>query len=253
MIEELALSLGFAAVFAFGSIVLALGGYLLVWRVAGQNADDKTRDLSGSIVLRVAALHGLILALVFAQQLIEYRKLSDETVNEANAISDIFFDLNRFDDIPPELPAATRAYLDLVVGEEWDMLGKGEDLSPAATEKWNIVYNGALDLPSVTPADISLRSEILNNIRLIGNLRDQRANHGKHPINAMFWVSAMVGLVLVSMGYFCFPPNGQNIMLIVIFASYVGVVLFLIYSLENPFVSPVALPPTALTRVLAAF
>ena len=47
-------------------------------------------------MLRISALHALILALVFAQEMSEYQQLKLESAAETNALADIYFDAGRY-------------------------------------------------------------------------------------------------------------------------------------------------------------
>lgn len=87
---EEVISLLIAAAFIVGTVALVWTGYFLM-RLASARADkDEANDLAGSVIFRVAALHGLILALVFAQELFKYQEVRGALVREATAVADIY-------------------------------------------------------------------------------------------------------------------------------------------------------------------
>ncbi|CAN7283126.1 hypothetical protein LJR231_001358 [Phyllobacterium sp. LjRoot231] len=52
------------AIFVGGTIALMLASYLLMRWFTGSEADVHEKDLASSVIFRISALHGLILALV---------------------------------------------------------------------------------------------------------------------------------------------------------------------------------------------
>ena len=58
-----------------GTVALAIGSYLLGRKLLLPLSGEETRDLAGSVIFRVSALHGLILALVFAGSVVGRRVL----------------------------------------------------------------------------------------------------------------------------------------------------------------------------------
>ena len=69
----------------------------------------------------VAALHGLILALVFAQNLFSYQEIRTSLVREATAIADIFYDFGRYGaDNADAMQAEILEYIRLVKEEEFE-------------------------------------------------------------------------------------------------------------------------------------
>ncbi len=237
--------------FVFGTIALIWAGYFLMRYVAAQGIDDHTKELAGSVLFRIAALHGLILALIFAQEILRYQKLEAEIIKEATAIADIYFDIDRHgSDKKPQIRAALSQYAKLVANEEWTFIGENKQLLSEAWQQWEIVYQAALDLEANTPRQASLREHMIDAVQKIAETRDQRESHGVNPISGMFWFAAVSGIFLVSLAYFCFPPTIQNLALISIFGAFTGIIMFFIYSFSNPYSAPGAIKPHAIERLL---
>ncbi|MEM1131011.1 MAG: hypothetical protein AAGH83_10875 [Pseudomonadota bacterium] len=247
------LTLGIAAAFILGTIALMLGGYFTARALIGRADDGETRDLAGSIIFRVAALHGLILALVFAQQMLEYHELERETVAEADALANIYFNLERHGNAAPALQEMVRSYAESAIETEWVSLGRGDGLLGTVWLHWDAVFRGVLDLPAHTPRQASLRDAMLDDIRAISEARDRRVTHADQKLSVMFWTAAIAGIVLVSFAYFSFHPTRLSLILLSVFAGYTGLIMFLIYSFSNPFIAPGALQPEALRGALVEF
>ena len=129
-----------AVAFVAGTVLLVWAGYFAMRAVAAKHAVEDTRDLAGSVIFRISALHGLILALVFAQQMGEYQRLEAEVVREASSVANIYFDMARHGSQKADIvqPALSR-YVDLVLAEEWPSLGRGDGLTATAWQEWEIV------------------------------------------------------------------------------------------------------------------
>jgi hypothetical protein len=216
----------------------------------GGDPSTHTRDLASSVIFRVSALHGLILALVFAQEMVEFQQIKFDGAVEANAVADAYYDSERYDEkAKAEIQAPLAEYLKIVINDEWSKLGSTGFLSPAAWAQWDIVYNKVLDLEPATKRQESLRDNMLASIHTIALTRDKRENHGSDPLNGMFWLAAVSGVVLIALGYFPFPPEQHNLLLICMFGAFTGIVLFFIYAFANPYSPPGALTPAPFERL----
>ena len=213
--------------------------------------DDRTTDLAGKVLLRISALHGLVLALVFASEVVEYQQLTFETAVEANAVSDAFFDSERFEhETTAQIRSALRRYLEISANTEWTRLGEGQGLHPDAWLAWDEAYKAALDLIPTNPRQEALRNNMLAKIHLIAENRDLREHHAETSLNNLFWVAAVAGVFLIAIGFYTFPPKRENLILLSAYSAYTGLILFTIYAMSNPFVSPAALNPVLFEQLI---
>jgi len=227
----------------FATIAAVLTVYFGARFVLGTDPEQRTQDLSASVLFRVSALHGLVLALVFASEVVEYHSLEFESAIEVNAVSDVYYDASRYGEDAQSVHAKLRAYLETVISKEWPSLGKQGELSSDAWAHWNAVYGFVLDLNPSSPRQVALRINMIEKIHLIAENRDLREYHAKTTLGSVFWIAALVGVLLISIGYYSFPPKRENLVLLSVFATYTGLILFTIYAMSNPFSDPVALEP----------
>lgn len=243
-------SVAIGAAFIGGTIVLTLASYLAMRFVTGGDPEGKDRELASSIVVRIAALHGLILALVFAQEMVEYQQLKYESATEADAIADVYYDAERYG-IEQGLPIqqALSEYLRVVINQEWAELGSTGELSQTAWDQWDVAYRGVLDLVPQTERQTSLRDHMLKQMQAIAEVRVKRDNHGPDSINLMFWFAALSGVILIAFGYYPYAPERRSLMLLSVVGAYTGIILFLIYAFSNPYSPPGSLTPGAYERL----
>lgn len=233
------------------TVASVLGTYFAARRVLGPEPDDRTRDLASSVLFRISALHGLVLALVFASEVVEYNQLSFESAAEVNAVSDLYYDIDRYGAVDIEsLRGPLRGYLEVAAGAEWTHLGSDQKLLAQGWDAWNRVYETVLDLEPENERQSALRDNMLKKIHEIAENRDLREHHARLSLGSVFWAAALVGVVLVSIGYYTFPPKRANLCLISLFAGYTGLILYLIFAMSNPFSDPAALQPVLFLDLL---
>ena len=237
--------------FIAGTAALTLLCYLGMRWLAGPDPEQSTKDLAGSVIFRVSALHGLILALVFAQEMVEYQQLKFESTIEANALADVYFDAGRYGPEAAEaVQGVVKEYLELVVTREWEQLGNRDRLFGPAWGRWDAAYQAVLDLEPANGRQASLRSHMLDRIHLVSETRVKRENHADNSISGMFWFAAMAGVVLIALAYYPYPVVRHNIMLIVMFGAFTGLVLFFIYAFSNPYSPPGAIGTAPYERLM---
>lgn len=212
--------------------------------------EERTRDLAGSVLFRISALHGLVLALVFASEVVEYNQLAFESAVEVNAISDVYYDADRYGEDANAVRDALRDYLRIVPTEEWASLGNDGELSHQAWAHWSNAYNAILNLEPSSARQTALRANMLQKIHVIAENRDLREYQAKSSLGSLFWAAALVGVLLLSIGYYPFPPNRDNVILLSVFAAYTGLILYTIFAMSNPYSAPAALQPVLFLELI---
>ena len=248
---ELLIDLGYGLAFVAGTIAISIGTYLIARRISGEPS-ERHKEMAGAMVARIGALHVLIIALVFAQEMAAYQRLEAQTASEASAIADVYNDAKRYDAVALKpLQAARSDYLRIVLDTEWAKLGRGEGLEATAWSSWDLAYNTVLDLAPQKPRQISLREHMLASLHSISASRDMRESEASTSVAGFFWLAALSGVILIAIGYYIYPPERQNLVLLALFSAYTGAILFLIFGFSNTYSPPIGLPP-APPQTLAA-
>ncbi len=254
---DISFQITFGILFLVLSVIVALGSYGAMRLATVHLIEDKTQDLAGSVTFRVAALHSLILALVFAQEVQNNRDIRAGLVVEATAVTDLFYDIARYDGPDTEeMRLVVAQYVHSVLTEDWPSLDETGLLSESGYIHWEAIYQYVLDLVPENPRQRALRDHMLSRVHVIAEQRQARVNAATNTMamtNAMaglFWIAAAGGVIFVCVPYFVFPPRPLNLMLIVIFAAYTGLILFTIYALADPFSDPAAISATPFTKLM---
>lgn len=239
-------------VFVAAAVALVLGSYFLARRLLTTGGEgDRTHDAAGTVAVRVAALHGLILALVYAQELDDYKGIRTVLTQEAVAISDVFNDAQRYGGpmaAPIQQNLAT--YVALVVNEEWASLAKRQGLSAAAWIEWDKAYNILLDLEPLSDRERYLSERMRDRITEVAGFRQMREAPSLGTFAGLFWAPALIGLVCVAAPFYVYRPTRTHIALLSMFGAYSGVILFFIFAFSNPFAAPGRLDPAPFEHLL---
>jgi hypothetical protein len=239
--------------FALGVVMLVglavFGAYAAGRHFFNRKASEDTKDLSGSVIFRNGSLHGLLLALVFAQAQVNVVELRRTTSVEAAAIADLFYDLDRYEpggNIPLRIAAAR--YVREVMEVEWETLARGK-FDSSAWALWDEVFNGVLDMVPDSPRRTALRERMLHDIDTISECRNIRLADSSSGITGLFWLIALIGIIFVALPYFCYQPRRVNLVLIGTFAAYYGLVVCAIYTMSNPYSPPRTVTPLPFQQI----
>ncbi|UJW87376.1 bestrophin-like domain [Devosia sp. SL43] len=237
-------------IFIAGTVALSLAVYLTARWFTRKAPPDRHPEMAGAMVMRIGALHGLILALVFAQEMAGYQRLETHTATEASAIADVYNDAARYDPVAlMPLQQTMVSYTREIIESEWPSLGRDEGLSAEAWLQWERAYAMALDLEPANARQTSLRDHMIAQLHAIATARNLRDADGSGSVFVLFWFAALSGVVLIALGYYSHRPEPHNLVLMSLFSAYTGVILFLIYGFSNPYAAPAALSPAPMERL----
>lgn len=242
------------ALFICGTVLLVLACYFLMRQLEPRNPSAQTRELANSVMIRTSALHALILALVFAQEMGDYQQLKLESAAETNALADIYFDAGRYGALDPAIIARPiREYVTIVINQEWDSLGTNGRLTAAGWARWDSAYNEILNLAPANDRQRSLREHMLASIHTIAETRVKREHHARNSLSSMFWFAAISGVIFTGLAFYPYLPRRENLMLLALLGAFTGIILFFIFAFSNPFKDPGNLRPAGFHHLLSQF
>lgn len=234
------------------TIALVLACYFLARKLLHPGREgDRTLEVAGSVAVRVATLHSLILGLVYAQELDDYKGVRATLVDEAVAISDVYNDAGRYGGaITLPVQQGLARYVAIVVDEEWERLAHREGLSPKAWGEWNGVYTQVLDLAPTSDRERYLSAHMKDRTAAIARYRQLREAASAGRFSGLFWGPAIIGLIIISAAFYVYRPTKTHLILFSFFGAYSGVILFFIFAFSNPYANPGKLPPRPFEHLL---
>ncbi|TDK29913.1 DUF4239 domain-containing protein [Rhizobium deserti] len=238
--------------FVVATVCLVLASYLVARALLHPgNEGDRTLEVAGNVAVRVATLHSLILGLVYAQELDDYKGVRSTLLDEAVAISDVFNDARRYGgEVVVPVQQGLARYVATVVNEEWDSLARHEGLSPKAWQAWEHVYGTLLDLAPATERERYLSGRMKDRVTAIARFRQVREAPTVSRFSGLFWAPAIIGLIIVSAAFYVYRPSRTHLVLLGLFGAYSGVILFFIFAFGNPYANPGKLEPRPFQQLL---
>ncbi len=210
---------------------------------------EETLDAAKWGAVRIGAVHALILALAFSSVRSEYNELRESIDNEALAIEQLYRQLQEFGtDESEAIQEDLERYTRLVVNEEWPSMATGRPLEEADLLV-DAIYRQIIVLADNAERSNSA-SAMLNDINDIENERGQRSFDIEEPISPMFWMIAVVGLVLTCLSFFPTPHGLLRSSFLGMFAGMNGLVFFAIIGFSHPFSTAFPIQPTPFLEVL---
>jgi len=238
--------------FVSASIALVLVSYFIARQLLQPGGEgDRTHDVAANVAVRIATLHGLILGLVYAQELDDYKGVRSVLTDESIAISDVYNDARRYGGeiiLPVQQGLAT--YLTIVVDEEWRLLGNHAGLSPKAWQMWEDIYDRLLNLQPTTDRERFLSQRMRDRITAVARFRQLREETSVSRFAGLFWGPALIGLALVAAAFYVYRPTRTHLALMSLFGAYSGVILFFIFAFSNPYAAPGKLEPRPFQHLL---
>ncbi|MEM8854828.1 MAG: hypothetical protein AAGD34_14090 [Pseudomonadota bacterium] len=239
-------------VFFITTFAATFGSYALMRTAFKSHIGPDTRSIAETTMFRIAALHGLILALVFAQELSNIYTLKSTVDREANGLGSIVRNLDRYDSSggsdsrTTQIKTDIARYVRATIDTEWKALDETRRLSASVDAVWDSIYQSLLDLPANGSAQTWLRDRMLTSIEAVGVERKTREIAAASDINPIFWVVAFGGIISLAVCFFAYEPTRTTIALLMVYTFYSALVLFIIKLSDFPFSTPGLVPPTSL-------
>ena len=229
--------------FVIGAIVLGYVPAQLLRKRFGPKQPGDTRALSSEVIGRIGVLHGLILALVFANAQGGMQQLRNDISAEASAIDHVYYNAQRYGS--PQLQAASVAYIETVIGKDWPTLRAQRKLSAEGWVAWREVLEASLALQPDTRRERLLAEQIQADIWQIEKFRQARGYEAGNRTPKEFWLLAITGLVLISLLLFVHEVTPLHQGMMALYSGYTGLALLMIYDLSHPFSGTMQIGPDA--------
>jgi hypothetical protein len=200
-------------------------------------------DAVGSLFRVVSILVSLMLALAFSEVVVERQAVEKAIEREAVAISDIFVALRHYDEQDGvEIQRILVDYAHSVVGDEWPALAN--DHLGARTNELKQKFTDALfEMKPVGRVQEKVWSIILADVDSVSDNRLIRLDGAlsKPPvyINVVFF-----GFLITMVFFGAYRPELVLVALSSLYTVFVGLVLYLIIALSDPFHGGMAIEPT---------
>lgn len=227
-----------ALVFMAFTAVAGLAVYLITFKLHArrhsEEAIQEIRDATGNLFRVVGWLFTLLLSLTFTDVVAE-RSLTESAVeNEAVSIEDLNHNLRRFDgDEAKRIQALLIEYTATVISQDWPALAENR-LSAEANGQLRQLADDVVALRPEGTTQENLQSRLLTDLDRISDYRQSRLLQAREKPSEVLMV-VFLGY-LVTMVYFgIYQPRPALVALLSLYALFVGVAIYLILAMGDPF------------------
>ena len=231
--------------------LLGLVVYVISYKFNEKYKKFDLKDPITSLTRTVGILVSLVLSLTFGEAITEWQAIKSAINQESVAISDTYINLKYFDsEDTREIRAVLIDYAQAVIDDDWpamanDRLGqRASALKRQFTEK-------VMELKPATSIQKEIRSGIIADIDTLSDHRLIRLNHSmaKPPV----YVLVIIFGFLVSMACFgAYQPQFPLIALVSLCTLFIGMVLYLILAMSDPFQGAIIIDPTPFAYLIEA-
>jgi len=231
--------------------VVGLVVYLVSYKFISKYQSYDLKDPTSNLFRVVGLLVGLMLSLAFSEVIAELRTIRNAVEREAVAISDIFKYLELFDiERTREIRTILVEYTQAIIDDDWPALAN-DKLGQRTGALGRQLTEAVLNLEPATSNQEKLWSLIVADIDALSDHRAIRLDNAleKPPV----FVYVIIFGFLVTMACFgVYRPHAPLVVLVSLYTLFVGLVLFLILKLSDPFQGDIGVAPTAFEYLIEA-
>jgi phage shock protein PspC (stress-responsive transcriptional regulator) len=252
---ELLLSLSGLVGVLVAMVVTAVIGtsiYFIASKILSRRTDDDLIEPAVNLFRTIAVFISLLLSISFANVAGQKGAVENAMEREAAAISEAFHTLRFFDN---EGTLETRAklveYTKSVIDDDWPALAN-DGLSERTETLRRQLAESALNLKPTTPKQEKLWSRSLRVISIISDQRQIRlqSSLAEPPV---FTYIVMIGFLLSLVLFGVYRPQIRLVVLVSIYSAFVGLIVYLILALSDPFQGAFSVSPAVFEQLLETF
>ncbi|WP_414471429.1 hypothetical protein [Microvirga sp. M2] len=236
------------------AMLIAVAASALPLAIVGRRIRDElspsAREVTETVAVRIGTIHGLILALVFADAQSTHTNLQQEVSKEIATIEHVALQLDQWDGPEKiELRSRLAAYVEAVLQHEWRA-----DARPQGSKEAGRAYSdldvSILNLKADTLQEQSLRNRMIMNMDNLQDHRKARLALLHRGLPGLFWWMAMVGFGIIAAFFLVFPASPTHIAILSVYGAYTGLALYFILALSHPYAGPATIDTTPYEAVL---
>jgi len=223
--------------------VVGLAVYFIFHKLIDRYQRGDLKDPTSSLFRVVGMLVSLMLSLAFADVVVDMRAVENAAGREVIAISDMFHDLQRFDiDETRDLQVLLAEYAQAIIDDDWPALAV-DQLGLRADSLRIKLEDGVLALRPGSPDQEVIRDRLLTDVDAVSDYRMIRLDSAlsEPPI---YLFSIYVGFLITMACFGAYRPQAPLILLVSLYTLFVGLVLYLILSLSDPYQGGTGVDPS---------
>ena len=227
--------------------LFAIGGLRLVRRrvLPRLRIHAQDSEFSGAMVQSVMVFYGLSVALIAVSVFQTYSDVSKIISQEATAVAALYRDVSSYPEpIRSELQEELRDYTDYVIHQAWPLQQRGQ-VPPGGVEQMNRFQETLTQFEPATEGQKILHGETLRAYNEMIQARRLRLDAVHTGLPAVMWTLIVVGAFISLSACFFFKVEDARLqgIQVLLLAVFIGLVIFMIFSLDRPFRGELGLQP----------
>jgi hypothetical protein len=222
---------------ALGCAIVAVAGFYAVQRFFPSICDESNNELVRICSSLTSGLYGLLLAFVVVTAWQNYSNASTHIEDEISGLSNVMRNSGGLpDEVRVPVREDTLRYAQLVVDREWASLEHG-DPDLASREMYERIWDRLYRYEPRTDAQGTFFGGVVDRMNDVGRARRLRIYSSRSDVPSLLWWLIVVGGALTVFLLYLYRAGKvrtQAIMIGVV-AGFIGFVVFLIFTLDNPF------------------
>ena len=215
--------------------------YLLSW----MRIDPQDVDFAGGMVQAVITMYGLILALTAVNVWQTYNNVRNTLSEEAASLGALYRDVSGYPEpTRSQLQEQLRDYVNYLIHDIWAVQRRGE-FPTGGIQRIDALEERLVAIEPVTEGQKILHAETLREFDGMLVLRRKRLDAVLTTLPSVLWVVVIVGafLGITSSFFFKIKDKRYHQSLVVLLAALIGLVIFIIVTLDRPFRGDLGLRP----------
>ncbi len=208
--------------------------------------EPRNNDFVAQATAGFSLFYGLLLGLLAVAAYQNFDEVRKNVFAEASRLASVYRDASRYPDpVRSEVQALLRDYTLYVIHKDWPAHQDGV-IYKGGTNRLNMIQFGILKFEPRTPGEQLLHGQTLNDFNEFVAARQSRLAGVQTAIPGVLWyavgIGALINIVLIwmlDMRFFTHMLLGG------IVSFFLGVMIFLIASMDNPMKGEVSVPPTS--------
>lgn len=210
--------------------------------------DHSHNDIVGYFMSAVTVFYGITLGLVAVGTWTTFSQVEDKVDAEAQTVASIYRDAGTYEEPwRTEIRTDMRDYVRYVIDVSWPQQRKG--IIPTGSGKY--LDSLQAHLSSFNPQTMSqdiLQAEVFRQYNVLVQNRRARLNAVTTGLPGSLWALVILGSIIsiVVTWFFDARSFGLHLSMVILMSVLLGLLIFLIGTLDNPFRGQVAVGPDAL-------
>jgi hypothetical protein len=220
-------------------VTIGIVGLLIVRRlvIPRLQVSEVDSEFTGAMVQGILVFYGLALALLAVNVLESYSDVSKVVSREATSLASLYRDVSGYPEpLRSVLREDIRVYVDGVIKEAWPLQSQGKIPTRGLAQMTKF----QTDLLSFQPqgaAQEILHAETVAAYNRMYDARRMRLDAVSTGLPTIMWLVIFIGALisLVSTFFFRVADVRLHMILVTLLAMFIGIVIFMILSLDRPF------------------